>query len=284
MKKINKLLLVVAIVLFGVSCSQSDDENNLSAIKSPAENIGTLHNDGLDFIFARLQSSGLEDNNSLRNSITAASISSKQVVSLSCEYVQTIPEYKAVIKLVNVDDMASQLDNVRKDLTAKGIENFWSSVLNDNSFKNINLSSSEQKAVAETEQIFLNLSISNLSLKQQYDYIKTNVSKIQSTYEKDLLAKNQGELLSGLIEIINSSNDYWYSLATTTSTPPIDIVPIINLDAAGYLVGWAQIWWTESSSSGYSNSKEAQGRRIGYGLTSALAYSTFGMYRPVLKY
>jgi hypothetical protein len=238
MKNLIKLLFLT-VILFGVSCNQSDNENDLLTVKSPAEGVGALHNDGLDFIFAKLSES-----NTLRSS--ASTVSSVELATLARDYVQTVPGYTATITLADIDYLASHLDNIRANFTSAGIQQYWSSIVNDDSFKNLNLSSLELKAVGEVEQVFKNVLTSNFSAKQQYDYIKANAAKIQSTYVQNLLANNQGELLSGLLQIMSSSNDYWYSSSITTNTPLDPLIPyeplIVQCDAIGYIVGWAVSW------------------------------------------
>jgi hypothetical protein len=244
MKSLIKLFLFGIIVLFGISCNQ-ESESSLSVVESPVENIGKIHNDGLDFIFSKLQSS-IAENNSLRASNVANTVSSIQIATLSRNYLQTIPQYSAEIAKVDIELTAIELDKIRADFTSVGIQNYWKSKTNSSSFKSINLSSLEQKAVTEIEQIFLKLSTLNLSVKQQYDYIKANTAKIKSTYEGNLLANNQGELLSGLLEIMSYSNDYWYNLSITTVNPIDPIIPfnplIVQVDAAGYLIAWIKAY------------------------------------------
>jgi hypothetical protein len=71
------------------------------------------------------------------------------------------------------------------------------------------------------------------------------------------------------------SAQHWYLIATMTGGGVEDeIMPfILAADGIGYLIGWGQAWWRDQGPE-YSNSTEAQSKRIGAGMIGAIGTST----------
>jgi hypothetical protein len=285
MKKSNQLLVFISFILAFISCTEN--ENNPFVVTVTTDNtvidIGKIHNEGLNFIFDQVQSRGLEGASLRSTSVTH--ISSVELIMMTQNYLQKVPEFSAKITDAEIKSQSIKIDEIRANFTPVGIQEEWTSTVNSNLFKSINLSSTERKVVADIEQVFMDLSNSNLSTTKQYQYIKTSVANIKSAYEKSLSANNQSELLYGLLNIVDSSSDYWYNLSLSTAQPqdpiPFDS-PIIQVDAMGYLIGWIlaysddnQRFNTQAEFS--ANSSE----RIDRGLRGAITASGI---RAVVKY
>ena len=271
MKKISKFLFIVSVLFLGISCKKSDNEcDSESNVKELTKNVGKYHNEGLDYLFKKLYS--LNPNKGLLRAAPSGEISSEAIVTASYEYVQSIPEFTEIPFDANIKEHVQELDAIRDDLTFSGVQNIWSSITNDNSFKS-SVPLSEQNAISEVNQIFVNLSTSNLSPEQWYNYIKNNAMVIQSKYNL------QGEAVCGLLSIMNSSNEYWHNASslsvTTPSDPPIPLDPIIvEADCVGYLFGWGRAFWDDQTR--FNNQKDFSNNannRIMAGLWSAMSVS-----------
>jgi hypothetical protein len=265
MKNIFYSICAVLLVLYFVGCNNASEVITAS-IESQAKSIGQIHNDGLDFIFSQVQLLE-QENPSLRASV-APVMTSVQLATITRDYLQTTPNFTTVITRTHIEQVAADLDKIMANFTKEGIQSNWNSVKNDPSFKRITLSTTEQKAFADAEQIFLNLSNSNLSVQQQYDYIQANVAKIKTAYSVTIL--NQSELISGLLSIMDSSNEYWYKQEPLIPYNPV----VVQADCFGYLVGWIRAFGNDQGR--YSTQKEFSahsGDRIREGLYAALAAS-----------
>lgn len=279
---LNTTILLSLIIGF-VACS-NENEGLKTSIAKQAECIGEMHNGGLDFIFAHLESLGENGNSSLRISTSATKTTSVQLATVSRDYLQATPNFTTVISTNKIECLAVDLDIISSNFTKEGIQTYWKSIINDDSFKSIALSSIEQQAFSKVEQIFLNLSNSTLSERQQYDYIKTNIAQINSTYGSNMV--NQSELLCGLLSIMDSSNDYWLNASITTTTTADKPIPfnsyVVQVDAMGYIIGWVRAviedqkrYPTQAEYGAHSSD------RIQSGLWGALAASGV---RAVIKY
>jgi len=85
---------------------------------------------------------------------------------------------------------------------------------------------------------------------------------------------NNNELLSGLLSILNSSNNYWYNL----ETDPLDPIPydplVVQVDCIGYIFGWCRSYSNDCDR--YTNQKDFDAHskgRIMDGLWGALTTS-----------
>ena len=75
------------------------------------------------------------------------------------------------------------------------------------------------------------------------------------------------------------SANYWYNVEDETPGGVEGFAWfIVQIDCIGYLAGWAQAWIGDQGP-GYSNSQEAQWKRIGQGAVGAVGASSMGKIR-----
>jgi len=281
MKKINLFLCLISVLFFGISCENNGNNGESSGnAKDLVKNVGKYHNEGLDWIFAKLSSSNLNGDH-FRSSDNE--VSTLEITELSYEYVQSIPEYAEIPYNPDINETAAKLDEVRDNFSVVGVQNSWTTITDDSSFKN-SVSPLEQNAIAEVDQIFVYLSTSNLTTEQQLEYLKNSAFAIQSKYANTLIDNFQGEVLSGVLKILDSSSDYWYSNSISVTTPVDPAVPvnptIVQADCLGYIFGWITAFWKDQSKYPTQSEFSAHtGDRIKEGLHDGLIASSFGMLK-----
>lgn len=272
-----KKMIFLLSVFFILSCS--DNENNYDELSRSKDNIGAIHNKGLDFIKSKV------DFKKKSAPDEVAYISSEELLEMSLEYFNNIPGYEN-LSLSDEDKrvLASDLDEVRGDMTHEKIDHIWEEKM-DNVSSIYELSSLEKNAISEFKSVF-NVA-SSLQGEEQFDYINNEILRIKSKYKNSY---NTSEILSGLIDIGLNSNDYWKNYSNEISMKSAIVeeigenqkdaespyVVIVRVDCLGYIIGWLGAVWKESTSPG-GMKKENQWSRVGTGGISAVGFSARGL-------
>ncbi len=85
------------------------------------------------------------------------------------------------------------------------------------------------------------------------------------------------ECLGAAVRLSLGSVNYWDEVnGDLPGGLPGPVQGWVQVDCVGYLIGWAKAWWGEQGP-GYSNSDEAQQRRIGKGIETGLQMSMGNM-------
>lgn len=270
----RNLIMILTLLVCAYSCSKEKAE--IETKSSSILNIGEEHNLGLDYVLKNLNSRSKKANKV--NRLDKNDISSMEIAELSYEYAQSVRPNDITIIEKNklIEEMATKLDIIREDLTITGIQNHWETTVTD-AKKITSISATEQNAVSEIKQIFSDAYDKNFSNDNIYDFINERLEQIKQTNQN--LLNNNNELFYGLMQIADSSNDYWKEYIQTNSpdpTTPVKPEPyLVQIDCLGYIVAWTKAVCEDNRKPG-GVTPEGQWGRIETGLFGAIEFSSGG--------
>jgi len=130
----------------------------------------------------------------------------------------------------------------------------------------------EANLVADISEILNDAYSMNLNKTQTYNYIQEEFYGLKQSIDNINYGENEGELINGLIEIGNQSNTYWNSHSSNFNLPSVSL---IQMDLAGYVLGWAQAVRSDYNAGKLEPS--GQRARIEQGVWGAIAFSAGGL-------
>lgn len=273
-----KLLLAMLLVNF-MSCTEHTISTQIDlpdkfdtpvsdreSITTLIRNTGVLHNEGMHAIRG-------VDLTSVSSNIQRSELLFEQIA----QYFTSSHGF----------DMSMYLtDNVLKNALANILDNhyqnnpnpYWDAYMAMPLMSQV-LNSQERNFVDLVQGVFLQ-DFSGLSLSQVCDKISSDLESIRLAYESATWSPGEGDLAGGLIYLAIGSNEYcrnnYNNLVNQnpsgTEEPPAPL--IVQLDCAGYVVGWAHAVYSDWESGNLN--PDGQWRRINAGVSTAVGASMGG--------
>ncbi|QIL38963.1 hypothetical protein G7074_06500 [Pedobacter sp. HDW13] len=287
MRKNYFMFLFYATIFMAVtiSCKKQDAKPLLdtklynSKLREYTENVGIVHNEGLDYFLKG--SKALTANDSVSgwqlgdgsNLVNDNSIS-KQVISFSIGYVNSNGGNE-----VPIPDAVEVLQSAVDNLTPTSVEDVWDDELSRLDDENL-LTVREKNMVGQLKNIFSDGYNLNLNQADAKTYFENRLNTIQAQYQTVVFEENEGELYLGLLNLAKASNNYWHNSQELDNYDPTKLEnPIIQLDLIGYIVGWTRAVIADYRAGSLNPS--GQYRRIDKGIEYGLAASLTGWLKKI---
>lgn len=118
------------------------------------------------------------------------------------------------------------------------------------------------------------------TLAQQFDYLIDSLDNLIDACELSLAqtgSDHSGAAALATLQVAKGSAEFWKPIyLNEPDNSALIPIPIVQLDAATYLISWYEIWSDEAGRDDYDNSNSGQWRRIRHGLEGAAKASSLG--------